>query len=262
MSFASESGHWYRKDGEPCYEVPNKSKGGMRKTNLRDAKTLGLVPSVTTILNILDKPGLTRWKIEQVAYAALTLPKIQGESLDDFLVRIYKDAEEHGRVAREEGTRIHGILEKHYLGEPQSLTDFDAKVVKAVEDKLLNLFGEQEWSAEKSFATDSYGGKVDLHSDVAVVDFKTKEFTENDKVRGWPEQCEQLAAYSQGLCLIQDGLFPRCVNLFISTSVPGLVHAHEWRQEDLLNGLSCFMATLNLWIEKKGYDPRGVSDGN
>jgi len=33
-----ESGHYYAKDGTAVFEVPNKSKGGMRPTTLRDAK--------------------------------------------------------------------------------------------------------------------------------------------------------------------------------------------------------------------------------
>jgi len=33
-----ESGHYYAADGTAVFEVPNKSKGGMRPTTLRDCK--------------------------------------------------------------------------------------------------------------------------------------------------------------------------------------------------------------------------------
>jgi len=51
------------------------AKGGQRATTLRDARKLSLVPSVTTILNIVAKPALLAWMQQQVLYSALTLPK-------------------------------------------------------------------------------------------------------------------------------------------------------------------------------------------
>ena len=62
---ASESNHWYTRNGVPQYTVEAK-KGGQRNTTLRDARAMGLVPSVTTILNIIAKPGLTLWLQQQV----------------------------------------------------------------------------------------------------------------------------------------------------------------------------------------------------
>ena len=55
-----ESGHYYDLTGKAVFEVPNKSKGGMRHTTLRDAKSLGLLPSVTTIFKCLAAPELDR----------------------------------------------------------------------------------------------------------------------------------------------------------------------------------------------------------
>ena len=42
--FTSESGHWYSQDGEPMYTLIG-ANGKERNTTLRDAKSLGLVPS-------------------------------------------------------------------------------------------------------------------------------------------------------------------------------------------------------------------------
>jgi hypothetical protein len=55
------SSHWYSLDGKPCHTVPNKDGDGTRTTTLRDARKLQLLPSVTTIIGILDKPQLTKW---------------------------------------------------------------------------------------------------------------------------------------------------------------------------------------------------------
>ena len=54
----SESGHWYDDQGNPAYEIIG-ANGKQRNTTLRDAKKLGLLPSVTTVLGVAAKPGLT-----------------------------------------------------------------------------------------------------------------------------------------------------------------------------------------------------------
>ena len=72
---ASESNHWYTRDGLPQYTVPSKKDGSPRATTLRDARTMNLVPSVTTVLNVAAKPALLAWLQQQVLLAALTLPR-------------------------------------------------------------------------------------------------------------------------------------------------------------------------------------------
>jgi hypothetical protein len=51
-----ENGHFYTKDGHPAYTTIGKT--GERPTTLRDARKLGLLPSVTTINGMLSKAGL------------------------------------------------------------------------------------------------------------------------------------------------------------------------------------------------------------
>ena len=58
--FNPENAHWYRRDGEPLHSVPS-AKGEPRPTTLRDARKLGLLPSVTNVLGVIAKPELTAW---------------------------------------------------------------------------------------------------------------------------------------------------------------------------------------------------------
>lgn len=103
--------HWYDiATGAPRYQVPNKSTGGMRDTTLRDARQLGLVPSVTTILQEANKPALINWMIDQALMAALTLPRNEGESLDDFIGRAKEDSKQQAINAAARGTEIHNAL--------------------------------------------------------------------------------------------------------------------------------------------------------
>ena len=113
---SAESVHWYRKDGGPQYTVKAKD-GSDRPTTLRDARKMDLVPSVTTILKIAAKPGLEAWKQEQMLLAALTLPRLDGESEKDLVARIVADSKETAKQAAERGTRIHEEVETHFAGK-------------------------------------------------------------------------------------------------------------------------------------------------
>ena len=99
----SEAGHWYTADGEPAYTVERSDGKGYRNTTLRDAKKLGLLPSVTTILSLAAKPLLQNWLQQQAILAALTLPRNEGESEDDYLDRVMQDSKAQGRQAADQG---------------------------------------------------------------------------------------------------------------------------------------------------------------
>jgi hypothetical protein len=109
---ASQSGHWYATNGNAAYEIEKKD-GGMRPVNLRDARKHNLVPSVTTVMQVMAKPGLEVWKQKQVLLAALTLPMQDGESLDDYASRIVADSKQQAIEAAQRGTNIHAAIEAH-----------------------------------------------------------------------------------------------------------------------------------------------------
>jgi len=244
--FAYESGHWYQPDGTPAYMTIGKN-GQLRNTTIRDARKLGYLPSVTTIISVLAKPGLENWKQQQILMAALTMPRVDGEPEQEYIARIIRDSKEQGMKAAEEGTRIHGAIEQHYLTGTHPI-EYGAHVVGVVE-AVSNKFGEQKWIAEKSFATSLYGGKVDLHSPEVVIDFKTKEFTEDKLPEAYDENIIQLAAYSRGLNIPH----ARLANVFVSRNVPGLVHIVEHSDEDIDRGLDMFDSLLNLWMNIKRF---------
>jgi hypothetical protein len=250
MAHASESGHWYTKTGEPMYEIKG-ANGNMRPTTLRDARKLGLVPSVTTIIKQAAAPGLERWKINQTLLAALTLPRIDGEPEDAYLDRIIRDSGEQARKAAEKGTAIHAAIQGHFEGRACDETMWP--YVKGAKEKLVEAFGEQPWVCEKSFAHRlGFGGKVDLHAPTFgayyVGDIKTKEFDSvDDKKLAWDDHAIQLAAYSMGLGYYYDAYH---FNIFVSTTVPGLCHIHIWSEEEIQRGWKMFTALLEYWRAK------------
>jgi hypothetical protein len=262
---AAESGHWYTRDGEPAYTTIG-ANGKRRNTTLRDARTQNLVPSVTTILGVADKPGLRRWLQEQVLLAALTLPKIDSKSDEQFIARIIDDSQEQTRSAADAGTDIHAAIEAFYMGQQY---DRHREHVQGAHGVLLSTYGHQPWVAERSFCHElGFGGKVDLHAPGFVVDVKTKEFADPAKIDGYDEHRMQLAAYRE-LLLQNNGMevdFVGILHLNAKTRTEGKIGAIQgqgWQliqQRDTAKELSLFDKVRDLWLEQnKDAKPKKAS---
>ena len=126
--FKSESGHWYTQEGDPMYTIIG-ANGKERNTTLRDAKSLGLVrdakkeglvPSVTTIMGIIAKPSLETWKQKQLLNSFSTLEQGEDETIESFYYRCQTDSKQIGIQAAEQGTKIHGMIEKGFLGKTKT----------------------------------------------------------------------------------------------------------------------------------------------
>jgi hypothetical protein len=245
----TENGHWYTKDGTPAYTTIGKT--GERATTLRDARKLGLLPSVTTINGMLSKAGLDTWKQQQVLLAALTLPRMEGEPEQEWLSRVMQDSKATGREAAERGTAIHAIIEGYfdqvYMPEKPAYLD-------AIDKTLLNAFGNQLWLSEKSFGHPlGFGGKCDLMAkpvngkgDGFIVDFKTKD-TDLDKVDVYFEHEMQLAAYREGLGVPT----ARCAIVFVNGTT-NQVKLIEIEEQKLQNSWECFQHLLRVYQIKNG----------
>lgn len=241
--YVSEAQHWYDKEGKPVYTQKvktGKRKGELRSTTLRDARKLGLVPSVTTICSILDKPALTHWRINQAVEKALARER-GTEYFED--------------TSAEQGSRIHAAIENWIEGG-----DVDDEYVPYT-DICQEMFDDMALSApetERAFASEfGYGGAVDLHDRSAniIVDFKTKALSKEDVLKGkqlaYDEHVMQLAAYRIGLGMPD----AKCYNLFLSRTEPDQFVLHEWREADLKRAERMFFACFYLWKEIKKYNP-------
>lgn len=60
----------------------------MKNYTLREARELKLLPSVTSVLSVIDKPELNNWRVEQAIKAALTLPR-ERQAFDDWIVSVF-----------------------------------------------------------------------------------------------------------------------------------------------------------------------------
>lgn len=242
----AESTHWYSRSGEPAYEVEGKT--GRRPTTLRDARKLGLVPSVTTIIKSASAPALELWKAKQVMLAAMTLPRNPDESDDSFCARVMHDSKEQARKAAARGTAIHAAIQGQYEGEIPDEADWP--FVKGCVEAIHAHCEDWPWCAESSFAHPlGFGGKCDLSSKGWVIDFKTKEFAADADLSTWDEHAMQLAAYREGLGLHK----ARCAIVYVSTTTPGLAKVLEIPEDELARGWTMFNALLHYWSAKNKY---------
>lgn len=243
---SSQSGHWYKKDGTPAYTIIGKN-GKERNVTLRDAKKENLVPSVTTIIAIPAKQGLQTWLNQQLLMSAMTSTRLENEPEQDYIDRIIREAGEQSKLARENGTRIHAWVQGGF--EREKIHSDGVKYYESAKKTLLEECGNVEWICEKSFATDKYGGKIDLLNDEFLIDIKTtdKDLT---NIKTWDEHAQQLAAYDVGTTKNYQCI-RKCGILYINTitAESKLIWIDE---EELAKGYKCFMALVHYYYAKSG----------
>lgn len=250
-------GHFYLQDGTPFYEVPNKAKGGMRPARVTDARKVGALPSVTTILGQINKPGLNAYFERQTVIA--TLHHVHTNNIDigalgeDEVVALMRTVKtksrEEGAEAARRGTAIHDAIEAYFKGKdfPKEHAETVAAVVDLLEEKCGPT---QAWEAERWFASDKgYGGKVDLISPYWVIDFKTKPGDADDHAM-YQEQHMQLIAYDLGI----PSRKPRNrANIIVSRDIPGSVKWWEWDDTEADKLMLQFTMLTKYWLLEHGY---------
>lgn len=242
--------HWYDIEGNPKYEVPYADpKKGMRSTTLRDARKLNLLPSVTEILKIMEKPALNNWLQDRVLESALTLPRNDKETDKEYKLRIKKDSQEISLLARDTGSAIHDACESAFKNRTidKKYKDIALKTKATIEKEIGGgLVSEQSFGSELG-----YGGKVDLNKYNVVVDIKTKEVLKAKMA--YDEQIMQLVAYGHGLgySIYETEYY----NVFVSWD--GDIKIHKWILfEEVDRAWKMFKACLSLWQLKHNYTPK------
>ena len=259
--------HWYDREGNPQHFVPSKS-GKLRASTLRDARKHGWMPSVTSVLDIMAKPGLDQWKTNKAISAAITLNRNNSETDEEYTKRILMHSKKESEEASARGTRIHNMLEKAFKKEEQPRGE-DEAIFNSVRSLLDINCGEQEWQSEVTFSEPQlgYGGMVDLISDEWAIDFKTKEFGADHKQLAYESMAYQLMAYAvtgveKSYRDTGEATVRRMANIFISSTNPGLSVFHEWKKEDFERYWEIFSSSLTLWKNVKKYWPEKHYEGN
>lgn len=248
------SSRWYWPNGQPCYELPKKTSEGMKQPTLTDARQLGLLPSVTTILKILHKPNLQDWLIEQAVLAVMTTPRLSGETQDQFIHRVLsieRIQDEEADTAAQRGKDIHDAIEKAVRGEP-----WDAQWLEYVSPVLpiVRTLGRVAWT-EKHLVGDGYAGRGDIALDddrtITILDFKTAKTM--PKKQSWAEHMLQTSAYAKAMGNVADRHIVTG-NVYISTTSPGLVEPF-FQEQWTRTYEEGFRPLVKLWQWLNQYTP-------
>jgi len=276
---STESSHWYSRDGKPCHHVPfadKKRAGELRPTTLADGRKMSLLPSVTTVDKLIVNKALEAWKIENAILAALTLPRIEGETDDAFAVRVATDTQETASTAATFGTAIHDACEAYLMERVKTdlvtLAPYCGPVFDWIDENVEEVIG-CEYVVVSNLG---YAGRVDTKvmlrqgrtayndlaaenigfNGIAIIDFKTRK-PNNGKIRSYDSDSRQLSAY---LNAEQDspagGLRPTATaNLYISSVDPMTPVFKPWSSADMLDSWRIFKTTLELWTLINSYNP-------
>lgn len=251
-------GHFYKPDGSSCHELVGKN-GKLRATTIRDARQLGLVPSVTTIMDVQAKPALIRWIQNQVLEAAIASPFNDDWYIDGWKAHIIKKSREIGDKAAKRGNEIHDAMENYFRMQTNKISNNNLDLIYESTQIIENIFPGYVWYPEDSFShPDGFGGRVDLwgrHAETGecvIIDFKTKDKNNVKDIVQYDDHCIQLAAYQIGLNLPGN---TRRFNLFISVHAesPGLCKLVECIKFDKY--IKIFYTLKTLWQLKNNYFP-------
>ena len=248
-----DTGHYYDKDGKAVFEVPNKSKGGMRPTTLKDCKALGLFPSVTTIMKVLGNPELDRWKQQQVLMASLTLPRKADESDEAYCARIIEDAFEQVSQAADLGTEIHAAFENCFQGLPYNseMETYLSPIKEWVAKHNVRFLKHELRLVNQELG---YAGTTDalIEADgiLHVLDLKSRKTKPEHKITPYNKEPMQIAAYANIVGA------PRGVNLYISTTEPGRIGEAWYDEETITKEFDAFKLVVKLWQHINKYQPK------
>ncbi len=264
-----QSSHWYTRDGKAMHTVPNADGDGTRPTTLADSRKLGLFPSVSAILQVLDKPGLDKWKLEQVALAGLRLKRAKDESEEYYIDRVIAESRKKVEAAGDFGTAVHAEMERYWEAKlnrtefaPNAVTFSHTKpAIEFIESKGIVPVGNEVVLVNYEHG---FGGTSDLpcqmpgKSGVILplhVDYKTKKTEPGKPIEPYADQVMQLAAYAATYWKEQ---FPRVwgMNLYLSSTEPGRTEAALYPPAMMAAAWEIFKQLCCVWRHLNEFDPR------
>ena len=234
--------HYYGPNGEERYDA-----------TMRDVRSDHLVPSVTTVLNVVNKPGLNFWQQNKIYNTLLDNMSLMAEyERDEFIKHIKEkiaaDLEEFSIA----GTKIHQGVADFFNGKE---SDLPAATIDALESLQTN-YKLEPLDIEHSFSNYDlgFGGKIDWVGDVdgefSIIDWKTKDTVNGKGYRLYDEVPMQLAACANGIWKPEAKLY----TVVLSRTEPEYVSEPVlWKHNEKY--YKAFQSAQLLWCAMKNYNP-------
>jgi hypothetical protein len=213
----------------------------------RHPVTGDLVPSVTNILSMLNKPALVGWAAREVATLAATMRDVLPDMTHEEVVDVLKGAATRtGNRAGSRGTDIHEWLEESLHGRrPPELTGQAVEYVDAAQDWLTRM-APTVITTETTMFSPAYAGTADavvqMGGQVWLIDFKTSKAV-------YGEAALQLAALANGT-IWHDGTAQVQTVPIDRLGVVRIGRGGVWELQEVVNTAShyaTFIALLEVW---------------
>lgn len=198
-------------------------------------------PSVTTILGVLNKPGLNYWKEQNICLTADSNRRQENEDDKSYFKRISSIFLESQKAAKI-GTMLHDYCEKQSAIVPIGFEE----TCKKIREYQNENFGRTV--VEESFCYDDlgYAGRCDVYGllkngDGFIADYKSQSI-KNGKAEFYPEFKAQLIAYGKG------DLSLRYFSIVISSDPANpMIESKEYTMEEMEEAWEAFKAAKTLW---------------
>jgi hypothetical protein len=255
---AESGGHWYSENGESAHVVIGKN-GKERNTTVADARKMGLLPSVTSVQSILEKPQLTAWKISTAVESALTLPKEENETLEEYARRVVEDSKAQTKKAAEHGTAVHTEMENILLGRSCSTDEVLKPYIETFREWASKNVEKTHW-CERALVGPGYAGRCDAYVRLkgigdAVIDLKNRKINKKYNTPPfYPTDAQQLWAYRNA----SENPKAACVSVVLASNDPEYIEHHQWDEDELYQAGIAFCAMQKVWAWVKGYTPPGM----
>ena len=247
----AESGHYYARDGQPAYG-----------SGMKEVRSRGLVPSITTIQSDDRAWALETWKLEQVALNCWDNPGhgMGDEVRDAWVEARVEQSREATKAFADFGTEYHDGAEAILNG-----ANWDRNDPWLIEfDKWAQANVVQVFWTEKCLVhpTNLYAGRADAfieHQEhgAVLVDYKTRKLRQLKSGKfscagcRYDKDIEQLAGYAD--CL---DTTPRVMNIYVHREAPAEPVPYLWPEEVQAYWLESMMLAAERWTLKHKYDPR------
>jgi len=263
--------HFYWPSGDSAYTIPKKNGKGEKCPNITDARELGLLPSVTTIIgDVKRKQAMENWRLWKYGNSAYSNAD-RAATLDFNRWHSRNKDEAFASVgeAADLGTQIHLIVESVINNE--EIPDVEMEVSPDLMvgfSEVWNELGLSVLDTEYSFAHPlGYGGRGDLVAlandgyDLVFVDWKTRDTKPGKTIDFYGELPVQLIAYAHGwhknMHKTLNAFETRLISVVISRTEHGRVEYKEWPQSQFPHYWSSFLGLFHNWCLDNNYWPGG-----